>query len=840
MATERTEVDIIVKAIAEGFGKMGGEIGKIGAAQDKLALSVLKSEAAQKKLAAAELAVSKNADPGKQNKLTQSMLKARIAADQAKKETKEYAAALAQLKKASSAAEKGSSGLRKTLSGFTLSDVNAGMALAGRGLQVLKSGFDSLKEGAAAKQTAQSFEFLINKVGGATDTLEQLRQASRGTIDDQTLMASTLTLTAGAGDDLAKRLFDAAPQLAKIAKASNKLNPALGDTAFLMESLGRGVKRASPLILDNLGLTIKIGAAEKVFAESIGKTVAQLSAEEKQIALLNDVLRAGDTLISQVGGNVDAAGDSLARTEVKINNFVTNIKVGFAALVTAGNETNETLISLAQTGNIFEKAGATMEILGTSAKRLEEAWIKNREEMLAMVDAGELTIDQFNEYSQTTLEAAQRGGAFADATDTVAAGFGKLSEELLDAIALGEELEDSDRKLLAAQATLRSQTETELIPSIDDTSGRMQTLILTSKQASNALLGIGGSAEELAEGMKNLGTIVGGAVGKEQQKFAESQGDLTAKAEELRAKLAELGGEHGTLVSWQNNASLSADELIVREGKLATASAKAAEAQQALSENTDPEAQQALAVALASANIAVENAAGKLPSLGQAYVDNADDIAELEGELEGVIGAIDANAAAHEAASARIIFSMAQQRVAVDGVTTEEAALLGQLAMDLDLWDQATADAVAGVNRAFDEVDAGNLEAAREIILDVADAAAALDGTQINIGVNISQQGVLPGGVQAGRPAAAFQHGANFIVPPGFPHSAPGGGLPILVESGEHVQITPKGQVGQGGGITINGGLTVVANDAAGGRAAGQAFIEQAEEYLNMSRSGRV
>jgi hypothetical protein len=44
-----------------------------------------------------------------------------------------------------------------------------------------------------------------------------------------------------------------------------------------------------------------------------------------------------------------------------------------------------------------------------------------------------------------------------------------------------------------------------------------------------------------------------------------------------------------------------------------------------------------------------------------------------------------------------------------------------------------------------------------------------------------------PGGVTA-------QHGANFVVPPGYPNDS----FPVLVTSGEHVQVTPRGQMGQG------------------------------------------
>jgi hypothetical protein len=140
-------------------------------------------------------------------------------------------------------------------------------------------------------------------------------------------MQGVLKLTAGTSDELGSALAGAAPKLLEIAKASNKLNPALGDTAFLYDSISTGIKRASPLILDNLGIVVKVGEANKTYADQLGKTVAALTAEEKQMALLNATIAAGDTLISQVGGNVDSATDSYAQLEVGIANVTNELKI---------------------------------------------------------------------------------------------------------------------------------------------------------------------------------------------------------------------------------------------------------------------------------------------------------------------------------------------------------------------------------------------------------------------------------------------------------------------------------------------------------------------------------
>lgn len=181
------------------------------------------------------------------------------------------------------------------------------------------------RKGAIVTQTADSFDGLIQKVGAADDTLDRLRAATNRTVDDMTLMKATTVLLAGAEDDLARAMAGAAPQLAQIAKAANKLNPTLGDTAFLYESLGTGIKRSSPLILDNLGLTIKVGEANEAYAAKLGKTVEQLSAADKQMALLEETLRAGDVLIGQAGGSTESAADSFARLDTAVKNLTDHL-----------------------------------------------------------------------------------------------------------------------------------------------------------------------------------------------------------------------------------------------------------------------------------------------------------------------------------------------------------------------------------------------------------------------------------------------------------------------------------------------------------------------------------
>jgi len=211
--------------------------------------------------------------------------------------------------------------------------------IAGMGASVagafytVKKAYDFGKEGAAILQTKESFDRLMESMGVAPGVLGRLRDASLGTIDDMTLMSSTMTLLAGTSDEMGRQIVDASPKLLEIAKAAHKLNPALGDTAFLYESLARGIKRNSPLLIDNTGLMLKIGAANEAYAKTIGKTVEEMSAEDKQMALLTATLEAGDRMIQQVGGSVDEMGDSFVVAETEIKNATDTLKTKLAPVV---------------------------------------------------------------------------------------------------------------------------------------------------------------------------------------------------------------------------------------------------------------------------------------------------------------------------------------------------------------------------------------------------------------------------------------------------------------------------------------------------------------------------
>jgi len=136
--------------------------------------------------------------------------------------------------------------------------------------------------GAQAERMEQSFRSLAGS--GATRMLEELRETSRGTIDDMNLMtAANRAMMLGVTQDT-----ETMTRLMEIAMVRGRAMGLSTQQAF--SDLVTGLGRASPMILDNLGI---VTGGERTFSEyaaTLGKTADELSEVEKRQALLNKVM----------------------------------------------------------------------------------------------------------------------------------------------------------------------------------------------------------------------------------------------------------------------------------------------------------------------------------------------------------------------------------------------------------------------------------------------------------------------------------------------------------------------------------------------------------------------
>lgn len=173
---------------------------------------------------------------------------------------------------------------------------------------------------------AAAHEGLIDAFQRTGVSLERLREGSKGYVADITLMRQANLALTGTTGMIRTLLRDNLHKFAEIAAAQARDTGQ--DVTYLYNSLIEGFKRSSPRIIDNTGLVVKLGQANKDLATELGKTTQQLTQQEQQAALLQAILKAGERSVRE---NADAQETSAQKLQ-KIGATITNIfdKIGFA------------------------------------------------------------------------------------------------------------------------------------------------------------------------------------------------------------------------------------------------------------------------------------------------------------------------------------------------------------------------------------------------------------------------------------------------------------------------------------------------------------------------------
>jgi len=110
-----------------------------------------------------------------------------------------------------------------------------------------------------------------------------------------------------------------------LAKGVNKIAMDLGDDSMqLMDSAITAIGRGSALVLDNLGIILTSEQAQLMYAQSLGKTVGQLTAYEKSQAFAY----AATVKIAEAGKEAGASVDSMANSYLKAKKQMENFKNG--------------------------------------------------------------------------------------------------------------------------------------------------------------------------------------------------------------------------------------------------------------------------------------------------------------------------------------------------------------------------------------------------------------------------------------------------------------------------------------------------------------------------------
>jgi hypothetical protein len=218
--------------------------------------------------------------------------------------------------------------LTKTSAAVTGGVVAAALAIN----KVLEAG----EAAAALEDTRTAFVALAADSGvSAQKLISDLRDVSRGTVSTADLIRTANSALLAGGAQIADEL----PRLFQIAEASAR---ATGQNAdFVFQTLIRGIIKASPLLIDNAEVYVKIGAAVDDYAASLGVSTDALTEQQRQLAVLNAVTEQGGEFVDRLGGSTARATDPFRRLKTEagaLTQGISELGRGFAERLAKGIE----------------------------------------------------------------------------------------------------------------------------------------------------------------------------------------------------------------------------------------------------------------------------------------------------------------------------------------------------------------------------------------------------------------------------------------------------------------------------------------------------------------------
>jgi hypothetical protein len=392
--------------------------------------------------------------------------------------------------------------------------LNQVLELGQRAISAFKGAVDFVGETDKVIQLQDAFDQFQQAAGrNAVDALQELRAATQGTVSDIDLLtASNKALATGIPAD----------KIVQFAEISKRLGQAVGvDATQAFNDLTVGVARSSREVLDNLGIILGVEEANKAYADSIGKTVDQLTEQEKKIAFTNGALEQGQKKIEALGLANDTAGQAIQRLDAAFENIIFQVQKAIGendalrdalndvakALLTVDVEGLTAAISTFITSAIeatkvtleFAKSIGVLEGIGDVVKGLGDLI----GETAGYAGALSVAITEADSFSGALIKAEE---IYLDATKSIeaqTAATKQVAEETKKAttvsVGLNKALKDGDQP--------RKQTEKELKAiekAAKEAAAEAERLEKQFLQTQNALLDIAGGAENYEKALEQV------------------------------------------------------------------------------------------------------------------------------------------------------------------------------------------------------------------------------------------------------------------------------------------------------------------------------------------------
>lgn len=218
--------------------------------------------------------------------------------------------------------------------------------------------------GSKVEGIKSSFEALSRATGESAEImLGAMRTATAGLVADFDLMAA-------ANKAMLLGLPVTADSLGTMAQAATVLGRAMDqDATKSLDDLTTALGRSSPLILDNLGLTVKVGEANTAYAKELGKSTDQLTDGEKKLAFYNAAMSAAKLKLGELGELQLSFGLRVQQAKTMVTNFVDSLGLAVATspVVAAGMDSIMTSIQGAFGGDQQETVKRLMRFINEFA-----------------------------------------------------------------------------------------------------------------------------------------------------------------------------------------------------------------------------------------------------------------------------------------------------------------------------------------------------------------------------------------------------------------------------------------------------------------------------------------
>ena len=244
-------------------------------------------------------------------------------------------------------------------------------------------------------------------------------------------------------------------QLERLGSAAKTTSLVLGrDLTDSFNRLIRGVTKAEPELLDELGIILRLETATEKYGRKIGKTAKDLSVFERSQAVANDVLGQVDEKFGSVADSSALASNEFAKLGKSFDDLVNKIRtlaVELAGPVAQLLQDFPQLIALAFAPFAAQVVGAALPQLATLGDKLEETTGK-AERMFDKLSAKQTEFNQINAIAadpkKATKDLEERGKAVFEAINKEE----KLRKNsILNRLRDGENLKNFEIKRLRGQ-----------------------------------------------------------------------------------------------------------------------------------------------------------------------------------------------------------------------------------------------------------------------------------------------------------------------------------------------------------------------------------------------------